>query len=265
MLLCLLLPFTAFAQSTAAPQPPAPPSSQRPFEIVDNSFLVEEAFNQEAGIFQNIFGHTRVGGGWSTTFTQEWPVVSQQHQFSYTLSGYGGGGISDFGDVMLNYRYQALHEDPGLPAFSPRLSLIIPTGDDSYRSLGLQLNLPFSKQRGDLYFHWNAGMTWYPSAESPVEDVNLLSPHISASAIYRVRPMLNLMLESVVDFQEFPDLALGGTDRETVFTISPGGRGGWNIGDHQLILGVAVPIVITSGRSDTGFFFYTSYELPFKR
>ena len=265
LLLCLLLPLTAAAQSTTTQVVATAPSSQRPFEILDNSFLVEEAFNQEAGIFQNIFGYTRIARVWGMAFTQEWPVASQTHQLSYTLAGYGGAGISDFDDVLINYRYQATSEDPGTPAFSPRLSLIIPTGDDSYRSIGLQVNLPFSKQRGELYFHWNAGMTWYPSAEGAIEEVALLSPHVSASAIYRLLPMLNLMLESVVDFQQFPDFALGGTERETVLTLSPGGRGGWNIGDHQLILGAAVPIVITANRSDTGLFLYASYELPFKR
>ena len=44
---------------------PAASSIARPFEITDNSFLVEEAFNQEANIFQNIFGlavHRRLHG-----------------------------------------------------------------------------------------------------------------------------------------------------------------------------------------------------------
>ena len=40
-----------------------------------------------------------------------------------------------------------LDEGPGRPAFSPRLSLILPTGDsDELDSTGLQFNLPFSKQ-----------------------------------------------------------------------------------------------------------------------
>ena len=263
LLLCLLLPAAAFAQSS--PPQPVAVSKNGPFEILDNSFLVEEAFNQEAGIFQNIFGHTRIARSWEFAFTQEWPVTSQKHQVSYTLAGYGGSGLADFDDVMINYRYQALTEDPGIPAFSPRLSLIIPTGDDSYRSIGLQVNLPFSKQRGDMYFHWNGGMTWYPDAEGTTDRAALLSPHLSASAIYRLRPMLNLMFESVVDFQQFPDLEFGGTARETIWTVSPGARGGWNIGDHQLILGAAVPVVITADRSDTGVLFYASYELPFRR
>ncbi len=74
---------TADAQS-AAPSQPAEPES--PFKIADNSFLVEEAFNQEAGVFQNIFGAARLGGKWGMTFTQEWPVASQTHQLSYTVA-----------------------------------------------------------------------------------------------------------------------------------------------------------------------------------
>jgi hypothetical protein len=34
-----------------------------PFGIYDNSFLVEEAFNQEPGIFQNIFVMSRLRPG----------------------------------------------------------------------------------------------------------------------------------------------------------------------------------------------------------
>ena len=36
--------------------PGRPVDSSRPWEIEDNSFLVEEAFNQEAGVVQTIFG-----------------------------------------------------------------------------------------------------------------------------------------------------------------------------------------------------------------
>ena len=59
-------------------------ASDRPFEITDNSFLVEEAFNQEPGIFQNIATFRLDGRDeWETTFTQEWPVFSQAHQLAW--------------------------------------------------------------------------------------------------------------------------------------------------------------------------------------
>ena len=137
-------------------------------------------------------------------------------------------------------------------------------------SLGLQFNLPFSKQRGDVYWHWNAGLTWLPGAE--VETVlpdtarpgeTLVSPFLAGSGIYRVRPMFNLMLESVLAFEKA--IADAGTARDTFFTLSPGARGGWNLGDHQLILGVAVPVTWGGGESDAGAFVYLSYELPFRK
>ncbi len=57
--------------------------------IQDNSFFVEEAYNQEPGIVQHIVnvpaffmhGNNKV----SFIFTQEWPILSQTHQFSYTI------------------------------------------------------------------------------------------------------------------------------------------------------------------------------------
>lgn len=113
----------AYAQTP----PPAAPQTDT-FAIMDNSFFVEEAFNQEAGIFQNIVGAARISGQWVLAFTQEWPVVSQTHQFSYTVPWLDGGAGYGVGDVLLNYRFQSTLDAPGIPAFSPRLSIILPTG-----------------------------------------------------------------------------------------------------------------------------------------
>ena len=62
-------------------------------------------------------------------------------------------------------------EGPGRPAFSPRVEPGPADGrscrDCSARDQpGLQVNLPFSKQTGDWYWHWNAGFTWLPRAEA---------------------------------------------------------------------------------------------------
>src|SRR5213592_1228277 len=55
--------------------------------IADNSFLMEEAYNQEAGVVQHISAWQRSlrSAAWAYTFTQEWPVGTQTHQFSYTI------------------------------------------------------------------------------------------------------------------------------------------------------------------------------------
>jgi DtxR family Mn-dependent transcriptional regulator len=259
----VILLLVGLSSAATAQQSPSRPAAE-PFRITDNSFLVEEAFNQEAGIFQNIFNAARTDGAWAATFTQEWPVVSQTHQFSYTL-GWVSGEQAAFGDVLLNYRYQALLEGPGRPAFSPRVSLIVPTGDDGPGggSPGLQFNLPFSKQTGEVYWHWNAGLTWVPSAGSGSEEHSIEVPFLAGSAIVRLHPMFHAMLETVLVSEE---LSAGpGGDRNKLFTLSPGVRGGWDLGDQQLVLGVAVPVTWGSERLDTAAFFYLSYELPFKK
>ena len=53
--------------------------------VQDNSFLIEEAYNQEAGVVQHIANLRRQGHDWNFVFSQEWPVLSQTHQFSYTV------------------------------------------------------------------------------------------------------------------------------------------------------------------------------------
>src|SRR5437667_1598099 len=84
--------------------------------IRDNSFLIEEAYNQEPGVVQHIFNASysvdrRAGLNdkiWNLTFTQEWPVFSQTHQFSYTIPyrfiETGGRSHNGVGDILLNYR-----------------------------------------------------------------------------------------------------------------------------------------------------------------
>ena len=273
-LVFLLVSGSALLSGSALAQTTTPPGSE-PFRITDNSFLVEEAFNQEAGVFQNIFGATLLHGDWAATFTQEWPAPSQRHQLSYTVSWLDVDGHSGSGDALLNYRYQLSTEGPGRPAMSPRVSLVLPSGSVhnglGSGSAGLQLNLPVSKQTGDWYWHWNAGMTWLPRAQAEIERPdgtavrreNVLSPFFAASAIYRLRPMFHLVNESVASFDE--SVGDTGTVRNTTLTLSPGVRGGWDIGDHQLVVGLAAPVSWSKDTRKTGVFVYFSYELPFKK
>jgi hypothetical protein len=235
------------APPLAAQTSPASDSS-RTFEITDNSFLVEEAFNQERGIFQNIATWTRGNDGdWDAGFTQEWPAPGMTHQLSYTVPFDGVGGHRGFGDVLINYRYQLLQEQNGRPAISPRLSMILPTGREKdglgAGVVGLQVNGPISKQFGDVYLHANAGWTWLPDVERVT--------HMAGSGIWRVTPMFNLMLEAVVEL-----------DQST--TLSPGFRRGWNVGDRQLVVGAAVPITRAVGATTAALLTYFSYELPFR-
>lgn len=262
--------FILLPAATAAAQAPPAASPTDEWKITDNSFLVEEAFNQESGIVQHIFGFQRLAAGdWQFTFTQEWPAPGVRHQFSYTLPVQSLAGTSGMGDVLLNYRFQVLEEGTGRPAFAPRISAILPSGSSGAGAgtRGVQVNLPVSKRRGDVYFHGNGGFTWQRTTDGGT----VTTPAAAASVIYRARDMLNLMLEAVVvgvratpAAQSSPG-APSVTERVVATTVSPGVRGGWNLpGDRQVIVGVAAPITRSEGETNRAMFLYFSYEGPIR-
>jgi hypothetical protein len=286
LILALLFPAASFAQ--------APRAAKAEFEIKDNSFFVEEAFNQEPGIVQHILGLMRARDSWQLTFTQEWPAPDERHQLSYTFAYGGIAGEHAFGDTLINYRFQALREGAGRPACAPRISIVLPTGRTEledlggpqtapgfgFGSIGLQVNLPLSKQLGDVYLHANGGFTWLPRADSPrpigvdatgrraavgtAQKVDLFSPHAAASAIYRVRPMVNVMIEGAVDWVESP-VTPAATARDTELTLAPGVRVGRNVAARkQIVVGAAAPIVWSSDGVDRALFVYFSFEGPMK-
>jgi hypothetical protein len=249
----------AYAQT----EPSRPNTPAKPFGIVDNSFLIEEAFNQEKNIFQNIFTFNRsFQHDWDSSFTQEWPLGGKTHQFSYTLAFLGAIQQRQLGDVLLNYRYQVLDEGPGRPAFAPRLSFVAHTEDGGR---GFQTNLPFSKQFGDWYLHTNAGLTRVSGQRlADGRRAARAMPFAGLSGLWRARPMFNPMLEWLAEFNQ-PDDASNIGGHETRLILSPGFRTGWNIGDRQIVIGVALPIERFHGNSSASAFAYFSYELPFAR
>jgi hypothetical protein len=254
-------------------------ASPRPAEAVqDNSFLIEEAYNQAPGVVQHIlnvvYTTTRRAGpdddAWSFVFTQEWPLFTQAHQLSYTLPytflEEGGESANGFEDISLNYRFQALMETERVPAFAPRLSLILPTGDADDGlgddTVGYQLNLPLSKIVSDrMTLHANAGATLLPD----VDGHDLVDYNLGASAIYAVTPELNLMLEVVAEWEEEVD-DFRHTNRDAAVVVSPGFRYAFNHpGDAQTVIGLAAPIGVTSAAPDFGVFIYASFEHFFHR
>jgi len=266
--LCLPIFTAALAQEDA----------KRPIDgIMDNSFLVEEAYNQEAGVVQHIFtglyGVDKVGAPDKRTFdlafTQEWPVFSQSHQFSYTVP-YGfardrGQSSSGVGDVFLNYRYQAFFEEKSLTAFAPRFSLLLPTGADGFSNdtVGYQWNLPFSTALGDRWFvHANSGLTFLPNTGARSAD-DLLNYNLGASAIYCVSGRFNLMLEWIGTWNESAN-DNGGIEREFSSVISPGFRYAFNFASgSQMVLGLGAPIGLTRSAPAVGVLFYLSFEHDF--
>ena len=238
--------------------------------IQDNSFFVEEAYNQEPGVVQHILnvpvffaaGEREI----TPSFTQEWPVFSQTHQFSYTLPHTFAEEETGLEDIRLNYRLQVLTESERDPAFAPRFSLVIPTGDADkgfgHDRLGYEVNLPFSKIVSNRWsVHFNVGGSVFPD----VNDRDLVNYNLGGSAVYAVSRNFNLMLESVAFWEEDVDVERK-VDRTVTALLSPGARYAFNmLNDAQLVVGFAVPIGLTSDSPDYGLFFYCSFEHPFLR
>ena len=252
-------------QSASSMQSAPPP-------IQDNSFLIEEAYNQEAGVVQHIsvFTRTRGTGEWAFAFTQEWPFRSQRHQLSYTvpLQSPGSGLASGLGDVALNYRYQFGGEGTSLFA-APRLSVILPTGDEERDrgtgATGLQLNLPVSVEHSrGLVTHWNAGTTVTPNARNSVGDrATTRDFNAGASLIWLLRPTLNLMFELAWSRAE---AVIGPDQREAADALlfAPGLRSAINFPSGlQIVPGFAVPIGLGSSSGERAVLFYLSFEHPF--
>jgi len=239
-------------------------------KIRDNSFLIEEAYNQEPGVIQHIqaFQYMR-DGSWGYTFTEEWPAPRETHQLSATIPIdrlRGGGTVTGIGDVLLNYRYQLLLRDP--VALSPRLSLILPTGDEGRGlgegTLGFQGNIPLSVELTDRWVtHWNLGMTYVPRARGTGgarEDTYGFL--YGASAVFLVSENFNFLIEAVGETIEAVT-GIGMTERESSFFLNPGVRFAWNHESGlQVVPGIGVPIGVGPSRGEYGVFLYLSFEHP---
>lgn len=260
-------------------------AEERPIDVIeDNSFLIEEAYNQEAGVVQHIFtavyNNDSRQRGWTLNFTQEWPVFSQDHQFSYSIPTYhyidGTDRIYGVGDILLNYRYQALEEGELQPAFAPRFSLILPTGSRRRGTgndvVGYQWNLPFSKKLASRFaMHANFGLTYLPHVRALLDTAtgqlspshSLVSYNVGASAIFALLPRFHLMLEWVGNFEA----SINDSGKTTLAfqpTLSPGFRTAVvNEEKLQVVVGAAMPVGLTRKADNLGAFLYLSIEHNF--
>ena len=250
-----------------------PPLLQAQAPIQDNSFLIEEAYNQEAGVVQHVSAFARSeGGAWLYSFTQEWPLGGIAHQLSYSLAVVdpGPGTGAGVGDVMLNYRHQ-LVGNPAAPLLvAPRLSLLIPTGSTTAGrgsgAFGVQANLPVSAvlTRG-FVAHANLGATLLPSAHGPFDTRATTSGlNAGASAVWLARPWLNVLVEGVW-LSETEAIGEGQTLRTESLYLNPGVRWAFDAGSVQVVPGVAYTIGLGPSRGDDALFVYLSLEHSFRR
>jgi hypothetical protein len=200
--------------------------------IQDNSFLMEEAYNQEPRTVQHILGMMRgADHHWTGAFTEEWPMLGIEHQISYTLP------LDASTAAAINYRYQLIGDGEAVVACAPRLSLTVGTRHD--RTYGMQLLVPVSVVVSDRFAtHWNAGATFAHGSATYV---------LGASAIWAARPRFHLLLENV----------WSSSDHSLV--VSPGVRWGYDFKNGlQIVPGVVFPFDTRS--REQSLFVYLSFE-----
>jgi len=253
-------------------------SSNNSPKIQDNSFLVEEAYNQEFGVVQHIQTFQRYWNSkdWVYGFTQEWPVdASPRHQLSYTLAALHSGDEpasgAGFGDVVLNYRYQLLGNGEAKVAFAPRFSVLLPTGD--YRlgrgagGTGIQGLLPLSVVLNKkLVTHWNIGTTIIPNARNADGQTGTtFGYNFGQSVVWLARPRFNALLETFFNRSQqvtAPKITRWTSD----FLLSPGIRWAYNFKNGlQIVPGIAVPFGVGPSSGEKGVFVYLSFEHPYRK
>jgi hypothetical protein len=245
-------------------------SAEEKKRIEDNSFLVEEAYNQEEGVIQYIqsYQYSKKTKKWLYTFTNEIPMPNQTHQFSYTVPlarvGVDPAFQSGLGDIGINYRYQLVKTDD--LAVAPRLSVILPTGQ--YKkglgngATGYQINIPLSVDLADKWVsHWNAGATFTPNArEASGVRADIRGNNHGASLVYLHSENLNFLVEYVRNENQTVQ-SDGSKAWEKSAFLNPGLRyaknyeSGW-----QMVSGVSFPIGVGPSRKDNGILFYLSFE-----
>lgn len=244
--------------------------------IEDNSFFIEEAYNQEERVLQHISNAIYTmnpNHEFAFTFTQEWPVSTETHQLSYTLSFLALNSNLDrgIGDIVINYRYQ-LFTKASWAVVAPRISLIFPTGNRDKELgngvFGVQGDIPLSKRISDEFIvHANVGGTILPAvkglrvAGGEVQRT-LSSLSLGLSAIWLAERYDNFLLESIYTIKSSID-GNGEIRHDRAVVLSPAYRHAIDIGGLEIVPGIGLPMTISGASTDVGLFFYLSFEHPY--
>jgi hypothetical protein len=231
-------------------------------QIEDNSFLLEEAYNQEEGVvqfIQSIQSSKKPEGKFlNYSFTNEIPIVNQNHQFSYVIplnkSSLDSTTQKGIGDILLNYRYQLLNNET--TSIAPRLSAILPTGNRSKgfgnSTFGTQTNIAMStKLNSSFVSHWNIGFTYLPRAKGQTGEgkADLFSTNFGASIVYLLDKKFNFLVEFVQNSTESSNGDSTKSRTET-YVVNPGLRFSIDYTNTQIVPGISFPIGIGPSKKD---------------
>ena len=242
--------------------------------IEDNSMFIEEAYNQEERVVQHISNLVflpNLEDNFYYSFTQEWPVFSIKHQLSYSLqyTSLNKGKSTGLGDIMLNYRYQLSYKQD-FAACSPRISLIIPTGNEKKGlgngSWGMQICLPISKRWSNQFVtHLDLGTTYLFKVKQDDIGFNrsMWGYYGGFSTIWLLSANFNLMLECLTTFTPTPQINNKVTYSNTSL-LAPAFRYAINFKNLQIVPGLSLPFTLTEdSKTEMGAMVYLSFEHGF--
>jgi hypothetical protein len=210
--------------------------------IEDNSFLIEEAYNQDSGVYQFIQMYQATKQD-DYEFSSEMPLTDRVHQLSLDLSmRRSDKNVQELNETKLNYRWQPINREIILVA--DRLGLVAPVGQGSY---GIENVLASTWKINEIWVnHWNIGYRLHPDKNAFL---------LAGSMIYLLSDKFNVLFETMLK-----------KDEVTTLQINPGIR--FDIGDQfeetQIIPGISLPIQILNGQQAAGILLYLSFEPKFK-
>lgn len=235
--------------------------------VEDNSFLVEEAYNQEPGVVQfiNVYQKNKETNDWNYTFINEIPMGSQSHQFSYELPFIhtDSSSSTDIGDVKFNYRYEFFRSDKIVT--TGRFSVKTPTGkyDKGMGTgqTGQEVSLVSSVIISDKWVqHWNMGASYTPNSKNTsgaqADNSNFF---FGNSNVYLFTDNLNFMLETVVTSTE-STTADKKTEWSSSVILSPSLRYAIDYKDWQFVPGLALPTGVGQNVGSVQYLVYLSIE-----
>ncbi len=249
--------------------------SSAPPPIQDNSFLIEEAYNQEDGVIQHISYFQRLTtGDWAFTQTDEWPLRSLKHQLSVTVAATHAADFASsgagWGDTFINYRYQLVGNGETRVAVAPRVSLLLPTGSQvegrGIGGPGVQTNFPLSLVVNRyIVTHWNAGVMWVPQAQNERQQkASAVGANLGQSVVWLIKPRFNALVETLWT-SNAEVVGAGRTTQRHDLYVSPGIRWAYNFKSGlQIVPGVGFPVGVGPSAGDKGVLLYLSFEHPFK-
>lgn len=236
-----------------------------PNRIEDNSFLLEEAYNQDAGEVQAVqtFRLDRASRDWVYQLTGEIPIPDARHQLSFDLPFQHGDDETGFGDIGLNYRYGLLQGDRLLVA--PRASVYLPAGD--YRrglgrgAVGVGLGIAATYVVTDNFAaHANLYFRYFGAAHAPTGRTGAtLAYGYAASLVYLTTKTVNFLVEFVGENDE--QMTNAGAELTPHLYVSPGARLALNVSPTlQIVPGLGVPVGLGPSGGEIGILGYLSVE-----